>query len=124
VKKILVCDDSSFFRTVYQEYLCKGGFDVTVVPDGKGTLAKVREVAPDLILLDVILPDTDGYEVCKKLKADPATQHIPVVMCTVKGSAPEQDQGLRAGADAYFSKSGSPENLLARINELIGNEKV
>jgi len=119
VKKILVCEDSSFFRNVFHSYLQKEGFAVVTAKDGQEAVNKTRLERPDLVLLDVILPDIDGCRVCRLLKADPALQKIPVLMCSVRGRDDDAQRGYDAGADAYFPKSGAPELLLQKIKELI-----
>ena len=119
MRKILVCEDSSFFRNVFDSYFKKEGFGVITVKDGQEAVTRTRLERPDLVLLDVILPDLDGYQVCQLLKADPELKKIPVLMCSVRGSDEDAQRGYEAGADAYFPKSGSPELLLKKIQELI-----
>ncbi|HPN55715.1 MAG TPA: response regulator [Candidatus Omnitrophota bacterium] len=119
MKKILVCEDSSFFRNVFDSYFQKEGFAVVTAKDGQEAVAQTRLERPDLVLLDVILPDIDGCRVCRLLKADPELKRIPVLMCSVRGGDDDARRGYEAGADAYLPKSGSPELLLRKIKELI-----
>ncbi|MFA5260872.1 MAG: response regulator [Candidatus Omnitrophota bacterium] len=119
MKKILVCEDSSFFRNVFDSYFKKEGFAVVTAKDGQEAVTKTRLERPDLVLLDVILPDIDGCRVCRLLKADPELKMIPVLMCSVRGGDDDAQRGYDAGADAYLPKSGSPELLLNKIKELI-----
>ena len=87
--------------------------------DGQEAVLKARLERPDLVLLDVILPDIDGCRVCRLLKSDPELQNIPVLMCSVRARDDDARRGYDAGADAYLPKSGAPEFLLKKIKELI-----
>ena len=98
----------------------KEGFEVAVANDGEEALAKVEGVAPDLILLDVMMPKKSGFEVCDALRADPARSGVQIVMLTAKGRDTEVAKGLAIGADAYVTKPFSTKDLVARVRELLG----
>ena len=121
MKKILVCEDSRFFRNVFADYLSRAGYAVVMAEDGRAALEMAAAENPDLVLLDAMLPEMDGYEVCRRLRAEGRDlKGLPVIMCTVRSSASDESKGYAAGVTAYLSKSGAPELLLAKIRELLG----
>ncbi len=121
--KILIADDEPNI-VVSLEYLMKReGFDVRVVANGDDALAKVAEFAPDLVLLDVMLPRRNGFEVCQQLRADPRWRSLKVVMLTAKGRDIEMQKGLALGADAYITKPFSTKDLVMRVKELLGERE-
>jgi len=121
-QKILIADDEPNI-VVSLEYLMKReGFDVRVAPNGDEALAQVAEFKPDLLLLDVMLPRLNGFEVCQQLRADPQWRSLKVVMLTAKGRDIEMQKGLALGADAYITKPFSTKELVARVKELLGGQ--
>ena len=121
-QKILIADDEPNI-VVSLEYLMKReGFDVRVAPNGDEALAQVAEFKPDLLLLDVMLPRLNGFEVCQQLRADPQWRNLKVVMLTAKGRDIEMQKGLALGADAYITKPFSTKELVARVKELLGGQ--
>ncbi len=113
--KILVIDDEKFFIDVMVELL-NGDYTVSVAMDAEQGLRRAQaEPRPDLILLDILMPDRDGYEVCKKLKANPVTQDIPVIFLTVKSEVADEVKGLELGAVDYILKPVSPPIVKARV---------
>ena len=121
--KILIADDEPNI-VVSLEYLMKReGFDVRVAENGDEALTQVAEFAPDLLLLDVMLPRRNGFEVCQQLRSDPRWQDLKVVMLTAKGRDIEMQKGLALGADAYITKPFSTKELVARVKRLLA-EKV
>lgn len=118
-KAILVVDDEQDIRELIRYNLAKDGFRVEAVASGEEALRRVRALAPDLIVLDLMLPGVDGLEVCKRLKADRATARIPVIMLTAKGEDADVVAGLELGADDYVVKPFSPRVLLARIKAVL-----
>ena len=118
-QKILVVEDEEDIQELVTYNLGKEGYQVTGVFTGEEALTCTRNVRPDLIVLDLMLPGVDGLEVCRILKADRTTQHIPVVMLTAKGEEADIVVGLELGADDYITKPFSPKVLLARLKAVL-----
>lgn len=113
--KILVGDDDATCRELCQRVLTSKGYEVIEAEDGETVLALARSEEPGLILLDIILPDLTGFSVCERLRQDPRTQNIAIVMITGADSLDTEIQGLRAGADEYLAKPFSDEALLEAV---------
>jgi len=118
-RKILVIEDEREILDLVRHYLEKEGFRTRMVADGAGGLAAARQERPDLIVLDLMLPGMNGLEVCKKLRADPATALTPVIMLTAKAEETDRIVGLELGADDYLTKPFSTKELVARIKALL-----
>ena len=118
-KKILIVDDEPNIVISLEFLMKKEGFDVAVAVDGEEALAKVASFAPDLVLLDVMMPKKSGFEVCEALRADPARSGLKIIMLTAKGRDTEMAKGLALGADAYMTKPFSTKDLIARIREVL-----
>jgi two-component system phosphate regulon response regulator PhoB len=116
---ILVVDDEEDIRELVQLNLDREGYRVLTCETGEQALAVARAQTPDLIVLDLMLPGIDGLEVCKRLKADPNLQEIPVVMLTAKGEESDIVAGLELGADDYIIKPFSGKVLVARVRRLL-----
>jgi two-component system OmpR family response regulator len=114
---ILVVDDDSEIRTLLDEYLQKNGYRVTVAADGKSMWAALERSAPDLVVLDIMLPGTDGLTLCRDLRARSST--VPIIMLTARGEETDRIIGLEIGADDYLAKPFSPRELLARIKSVL-----
>ena len=99
--------------------LKKAGFDVITAADGAQALKKARSIQPDLIVLDLMMPEIDGLEVCKILRRDPATARIPIIMLTAKAAEVDRIVGLELGADDYVTKPFSPRELVLRVNKVL-----
>lgn len=117
--KILVVDDDPDLRDLIGYTLRRDGYFVIESEDGRAALLMAEVERPDLVLLDVNLPKLDGFEVCRRLRASPATSSIPIVMLTVRGTEEDQVRGLDLGADDYLAKPFSPRTLLARVRALL-----
>jgi two-component system, OmpR family, alkaline phosphatase synthesis response regulator PhoP len=117
--RILVVDDEDDLAELVRYNLSKEGYLVTCVGSGEQALGEARSQVPDLIVLDLLLPKVDGLDVCKQLKSDPKTQHIPIVMLTAKSEEVDMVTGLECGADDYITKPFSPRVLLARIRSVL-----
>ncbi len=117
--KILVVDDEPDAVELVEFNLKGAGFDVVTAADGAEALRKARTFAPQLILLDVMLPELDGLETCKILRRDPATAAIPIIMLTAKAGEVDRVLGLELGADDYVTKPFSPRELVLRIKRLL-----
>lgn len=113
---ILIIDDSRLIVHVAQEFLNRNGHEVLAAQDGLQGLHLAGARQPDLILLDLVLPRMDGYEVCEKLKQEPATTQIPVIMLTAKTEPGDKVRGLQMGAVDYITKPFDETELLARVN--------
>jgi two-component system phosphate regulon response regulator PhoB len=118
-EKILVVDDEENIRELVRYNLAREGYQVTTVGSGEEALKLACEKHPDLIVLDLMLPGMDGFAVCRQLKNDSRTAHIPIVMLTVKGEESDIVVGLELGADDYITKPFSPKVLLARIKAVL-----
>jgi two-component system alkaline phosphatase synthesis response regulator PhoP len=113
--RILVVDDETYIVELVKFNLEKEGFRVIVAYDGLGALDMVREQRPDLIILDIMLPNMDGLEVCRNLKSDLNFHTIPIIMLTAKGEEVDTILGLEMGADDYIKKPFSPREMVARV---------
>lgn len=123
-KRILVVDDEPDFCSIVQGQLEKEGYDVDLAYNGVEGLEKVRSNPPDAIVLDVMMPEKDGYEVCKELKADEATAGIPVVLLTavashVTSTRYSHRDGMSTEADDYIAKPASAEEICESIRGLL-----
>ena len=117
---ILVVEDEEDILELLRYNLTKEGFRVTGVTSGEEALRSAKVLLPDLVLLDLMLPGMDGLEICRHLKQDNRTQHLPVVMVTAKGEEADIVTGLELGADDYITKPFSPRVLLARLRSVLG----
>jgi DNA-binding response OmpR family regulator len=119
LKTVLVADDESMLRQLIRATF--RGRPVRILEAGSGTeaLALARRERPDLVLLDVGLPELDGYAVCRTLKADPTTAGIKVVMLTARAQRRDQERGAEVGADAYITKPFSPQRLLGDLDAFL-----
>jgi len=118
IPKVLVVDDEPNIRELVEVALKFHGCAVAVSASGKDALHQVESYGPDLMILDVMLPDMDGFEVCRRLKTNPATHHIPVVMVTALDQPSDRVRGLDAGADDFLTKPVSDVALIARVRSL------
>ncbi len=116
---ILIVEDEEDILELVHYNLVREGYHVFGVTSGEDGLNKARSDLPDLVVLDLMLPGVDGLEVCKLLKQDPKTRHIPVVMLTAKGEEADIVAGLELGADDYVTKPFSPKVLIARIRAVL-----
>jgi len=114
-ERILVVDDEEDLRELVRFNLTREGYRVRGAASGEAALSEAKSWLPDLIVLDLLLPSVDGLEVCKRLKADPSTQNIPIIMLTAKSEEADMVTGLELGAEDYVTKPFSPRVLLARI---------
>jgi two-component system alkaline phosphatase synthesis response regulator PhoP len=120
VSRILAVDDEPHILKLVAFSLKAGGFEVIEASDGLSALEIAEAEQPDLILMDVMMPVLDGFEACRRLKENPATKDIPVVMLTAKTQLSEQKAGLDSGAKHYICKPFTPKDLVAQITEFLG----
>jgi DNA-binding response OmpR family regulator len=117
--KILVVDDEPDALELVAFNLTKAGFEVITAEDGRKALDQARSSVPGAIVLDVMLPEMDGMEVCRNLRRDPKTARIPVMMLTAKGAEVDRVLGLELGADDYLTKPFSPRELVLRLKKVL-----
>ncbi|MBI4598474.1 MAG: response regulator [Candidatus Omnitrophica bacterium] len=118
-QRILLVDDDTSMQKLYTKRLEVAGYAVSVAADGEEALAKTATDHPDLIILDIMLPKLNGYEVCAHLKKNPATKQLPVVMLTAKDQPKDHLAGLMFGADVYLTKDEDDCVLLEQITRLL-----
>jgi CheY-like chemotaxis protein len=122
-RRILLAEDDRFLRKAAEATLRRAGYQVLPAADGEEALAKAQAERPDLVLLDLIMPKLQGFEVLRRLKADPATAGIPVVVLSNLGQERDVEQALAAGAAAYHVKANiSLHDLASRVDELLRRE--
>lgn len=117
--KILVADDEPDVLELIEVNLKTAGYEVLTAADGSAALQKARAAVPDLILLDIMLPEMDGLEVCKALRRDAATASLPVIMLTARAAEIDRVLGLELGADDYITKPFSPRELVLRVKNVL-----
>jgi twitching motility two-component system response regulator PilH len=116
---VLVVEDSLTQREMISELLKGSGLKVIVAGDGIEALEQVQSSSPDLVVLDIIMPRMNGYEVCRRLKGNQKTQNLAVVMCSAKKEEFDRYWGIRQGADAYISKPFHPQELVGTVKQLL-----
>jgi DNA-binding response OmpR family regulator len=116
MRNLLVVDDDERLRGLLAEYLGERGFRVETAPDGEAGLARVRAGGVDLVVLDVMLPGRDGFEICREIRA---SSRVPVLMLTARGDETDRIVGLELGADDYLGKPFNPRELLARVQAIL-----
>jgi two-component system phosphate regulon response regulator PhoB len=117
--KILVVDDEPDALELIQYNLKASGYDVVTAADGDEAIKKARSTHPALVILDVMLPEIDGLEVCKTLRREPATSTVPIIMLTAKAAEIDRVLGLELGADDYVTKPFSPRELVLRVKAML-----
>lgn len=118
-RRVLIVDDEPNIVLSLQFLLDREGYDVVVARDGESALASAAGAPPDLVVLDLMLPGIDGYEVCRRLRATPATENSRIVLVTARGREAERVRGLEEGADAYVTKPFSTRELMTIVARLL-----
>ncbi len=119
-KRILIVDDEPNIVVSLEFLMKREGYEVAVAADGEAALRSIEEKQPDLVLLDIMLPKKNGFEVCQAIRANPAWQEVKVVMLTAKGRDTEVAKGTALGADAYMTKPFSTKDLIAQVRQILG----
>jgi len=120
MKKILIIEDDSFLSEMYSTKLIQEGFETEVAVDGKQGLEKIKNIKPDLVLLDIVLPKMDGFEILENIKKDSKLKDIPVVLLTNLGQKNEIEKGLSLGADEYIIKAHfTPTAVVVKVKEIL-----
>ncbi|HKQ61707.1 MAG TPA: response regulator [Candidatus Polarisedimenticolaceae bacterium] len=119
VRTILVVDDDAFIRRPLQLILDAEGFQAETAVDGEDCLRRAADHPFDLIILDVMMPGRDGFDVCRALKRDPQTRAIPVILLSARGQEHDRERGLALGAIDFMTKPYSPSDLLRRLREIL-----
>ena len=118
-KKILIADDEPYILRSLSFVLKKEGFDIETARNGEEALEKAQQFNPKILFLDVMMPKKDGYEVCIKLKSNPETKDIYIIMLTAKGQIIDKEKGLITGADEYITKPFSPREIVNKVKKII-----
>ena len=118
-KRILIVEDQEDNRRIVRDLLAATGYELIEAADGEAGLALAQKERPDLILMDIQLPGVDGYEVTRRIKADPKLKHIPIIAVTSYALSGDDQKAFEAGCDAYVAKPFSPRVLLGKIKEYL-----
>jgi len=122
-KKVLIVDDEPNIVLSVEFLMRREGHEVMSAADGQAALELLGKDKPDLMILDVMMPRKNGFEVCAEVRADPQLADLPILMLTAKGREAERDKGLSLGADAYITKPFSTHELVANVNELLAQNE-
>jgi DNA-binding response OmpR family regulator len=120
-KKILIVDDEENIVISLEFLVEQAGYELRVAKNGEEALAQVASFAPDLMLLDVMMPKINGFEVCRRVREMPGGQHLKIIMLTAKGREVEITKGLAMGADAYITKPFSTKELMAQVRQMLND---
>lgn len=118
---VMVVEDSATQREMISALLKKSGLSVTVACDGLEALEQIKSNCPELVVLDIVLPRMNGYEVCRRLKNDAKTKNVRVIMCSMKAEEFDRYWGIKQGADAYIAKPFQPHELIGTVKYLLRN---
>ena len=122
-KKVLIVDDERFIRILLEETLgrfARSGVQILTARDGSEALQLVALEKPDLVILDIMMPRIDGYEVCRRIREDLGLTGTHVIMLTARGQSADRLRGLQVGADEYLTKPFDPDQLVTRASEILG----
>ena len=122
-KKVLIVDDEANIVAALEYLLQRSGYEVRSAPNGEEALRQLESFGPDLVLLDVMMPQRSGYDVCQRIRERPEWKRIRILMLSARGRDAEVNKGLSLGADLYITKPFSNAELVARIGELLGDKE-
>jgi DNA-binding response OmpR family regulator len=122
-EKILVIEDDPATLRLVDYSLRHEGYGVLTASNGLEGIRKVHDEAPDLIILDIMLPGIDGFEICHRLRSEPDTAQLPILMFSAKAQEIDKDTGLKVGADEYLSKPATPAEIVSRVESLLSQKK-
>jgi len=122
-RKVLVVDDEVNITQIMEFSIGAEGYEVVTASNGEEAITKARKEQPNLIILDIMMPKVDGYEVCRVLKRDPLTKRIPVILLTAKGREIDKRLGYEVGASDYVVKPFSPSQLIDKVNSYLYSKK-
>lgn len=123
MSKVVVIDDEPFILMMVEDKLKRAGLQVIALRESVGAMDVIRRELPDLILLDWMMPEMSGIDLCRQLKADPDLAHIPIFMLSAKGQEEDEKRGFECGVKRYITKPFSPKVLLAIVQEELGLDK-
>ncbi len=118
-QKVLFVDDDALMRRIVSDRLSLQGYEVQAAVDGEEGLQFAQQKTPDIIISDVVMPKMDGFELCRRLRADPKLAKVPIIMLTSRSQSQDKVRGLDLGADDYLTKPFDPQELEARIRALL-----
>ena len=119
-KRVLIAEDEESIVASLEFLMRQAGFETCVARDGPTALARLADFAPDLVLLDIMLPGHSGYDVCARIRNDPRRAATRVLMLTARGSSSDEARGMAAGADAFLTKPFATQELVSRVRTLLG----
>ncbi len=122
MKQVLIVDDDPNILFLISEVLTRNGYEPLMAYSGAAALELIKLHRPELVVLDIMIPGLDGFEVCKKIKADPELKDTRIIILTAKTKAADIQTGLAAGADSYFTKPFKITELLEKVKELLGHD--
>ena len=120
MSKIIVVDDEPFILMMIEDKLRRAGIEVIALRESRNAISVIRREKPDLIILDWMMPEVSGIELCRMLKTDTDLKNIPVFLLTAKGQDADKQLGLQCGASMYITKPFSPQDILDRARDLLG----
>jgi DNA-binding response OmpR family regulator len=122
-KKILVIEDDPAISRLVDYSLRHEGYEVTAATNGLEGIRKAQNEAPDLVILDVMLPGMDGFEICHRLRSEPDTARLPILMFSAKAQEIDKKTGLKVGADDYLPKPAAPAEIVNRVRKLLADKE-
>ena len=121
--KIFIADDDPIVRKFLEALLTDAGYEVTMASDGEQALDGVRELKPDLVILDLVMPYRDGFEVCRAIRNTPAVRSVPVIILSMKDREADALKAFDMGADDFIRKPFNPRELLSRVRKILASRK-